>query len=161
MVVCLLLAVGLTPVFAAEPLEGLWQMIYQKLDDARTPPVPIAIRITKVTGGLQFKYLKGHELELLRTFTARPDGPEAKITDATGKEQGIATLTKVSATEYKLVMQSPFKPPEPGKLILTDGGMTLRSESDAIVPDAQAKGPQANGRIVHVVQVFARQTEEH
>ena len=138
------------PAFAAEKLAGLWQMVYQQVGGAKTPPEPLAIRITQTNGAFRFDYLLNREMELTRTFTAKLDGSAATIRDSSGAVKGIARLTKVSDTEYTLIMQSPFKPQEPGKLILAEKGNLLRCESDAIMP---------NHALSHVVQVFARQTD--
>ncbi len=143
------LAMTVTPAFAAEELVGTWQMIYQQIGSAHMAPLPVALRVTQANGALQFDYMVNKEMELTTTFTVRLDGTPGVINDGKGSAKGIAKIGKVSATEYKLVMQSPNKPPEPGKLILTDKGNILRCESDAVLPD---RGPS------HIIQVFARQT---
>ncbi|HEY2018641.1 MAG TPA: hypothetical protein VGH38_34285 [Bryobacteraceae bacterium] len=145
--VCLML-VSVAPACAVEPLIGLWQMIYQKLGAEQVAPLPIALRVTQSGDALHFEYLKNKELELTRSFVVKVDGASAPITDPNGSTLGMARLKKVSATEYRLSMQAPGRPSEPGTLAITEGGVILRCESEAILPD--------KGR-THIVQVFAKQ----
>ena len=77
------------------------------------------------------------------------DGTPGVILNDKGSTVGIAKLNKISATEYMLVLQRPNRPPEPGKLKITDKGFILNCETDANVP---GRGPS------HIVQVFAKQT---
>ena len=145
---CLFLS---APALAADQLVGTWQMIYQQIGSAHMAPLPIALKVTQSGSSLQFDYLMNRELELTRSFTVRTDGSPAPIKNSSGAVVGIAKLTKSSATEYKLVMQSPNKPAEPGKLTLSEGGKILRCDSEAILPDRGTS---------HIVQVFAKQGAE-
>ena len=143
------LVMAAAPAFAAEPLEGLWQMISQQIGKSHVPPDPLALRVSVANGALRFDYMVNREMLLQRSFTVHPDGTPAVITDIKGSPLGVARLSKTSPTEYNLVLQRPNHPPEPGKLTLTDKGYILRCETDANVP---GRGPS------HVVQVFAKQT---
>jgi hypothetical protein len=143
--------VAAAPAFGAEPLVGLWQMIYQQIGKSKVPPDPVAIRITEEKGLLRFEYLLHREMALQRAFTVRLDGEPGVIKDDKGVTLGIAKLSKTSATEYKLVFQRPYHPPEPGTLSLTDKGYVLHCETDGNVP---GQGPS------HITQVFAKQTAE-
>lgn len=137
------------PAFAAEPLVGMWQMIFQKVGKSSVPPSPLAIHISESNGTLRFDYLLNRELTLQRSFSVRPDGPPGVIADDKGSPLGTARLSKISPTEYNLVLKRPNRAPEPGKLTITEKGSILRCESDGNVPGI---GPS------HIVQEFARQT---
>jgi hypothetical protein len=130
-----------------EPLVGMWQMIFQEVGGAKTKPLPVALRVTQDGSMLIFSYLANRELELTRTFTAHMDGSPVPLKDGHGATLGVVRLTKVSPTEYRMVMQSPNGPPEPGKLIIAEKGFILRCESEAVIPDVGRR---------HIVQVFSR-----
>jgi len=135
------------PAASDEPLVGYWQMIFQEIGGAKTKPLPIAIRITQDGSRLIFSYLMNREQELTMTFTAHLDGSPVPVSDGRGAAKGAARLSKVSPTEYRLVLQMPNRPPEPGKLVLTEKGFILRIESDGILPDVGRR---------HIVQVFSK-----
>ena len=145
----LCLVMTAAPAFAAEPLVGLWQMISQQIGKSQVPPDPLAIRISEAGGALHFEYMVHREMILQRSFTVHPDGAPGVLLDDKGSSIGIAKLNKISATEYTLVLQRPNRPPEPGKLKITDKGFILNCATDANVP---GHGP------THIVQVFAKQT---
>jgi len=85
-------------------------------------------------------------------FRVAPRPVAIRVSEAGGALRfDYARLSKSAPNEYKLVLERPNTPAEPGELTLTDKGNILHCESDANVP--------GRGRS-RIVQVFSRQAAE-
>ncbi len=134
---------------SAEPIAGDWQMISQKMGDAVTKPLPIAIKIRQEGSKLTFTYVAGREQEVKMTFSVYLDARPAPIMNGAGIVIGTATLKK-SGAKYELVLQSRGKRPEPGTMAISEHGNILTCESTVDLPDRGA---------THIVQVFSREPQ--
>lgn len=145
---CLFYLLATVQLWAAEPLVGTWQMTGQKLAGKTVPPLILALKVTESGGVLQFTYSLNHGRLVTMTFAARLNGSEVDAKDGTGAKIGTVQVTKLSGTEYKIMIKSPNKPPSPNKMTLSDGGKTLTCEADT---EVSKRG------MTHVVQVFTKQ----
>jgi hypothetical protein len=143
----LLFALGAA--WAEDPLVGYWQMIYQKMGGEHQPPAPLGLKVVRTNKGFEFSYLYGRQREVTMTFTANFDGKQAVVTDGKGAQIGTVVLSR-SGAAYTMVLQSTNRPPEPGKMTISEKGRILTCESDGLVP---GKG------VTRIIQVFSREQD--
>ncbi len=149
----IVLSIGLTmaasPLWAAEPLVGLWRLQRQEINGTAAEFDPLALQISQAAGDrLRFAFSVPMPDVYFVTimYTLRLDGSGAEIMDGNNQRVGTIQMTRSGPGQYLLTMKGPNKPDTQGKITISADGKTLISESDA----TQA------GRSVHSKQVFAR-----
>ena len=150
----IVLSVSLTtaasPLWAAEPLVGLWRLQSQEINgNVATDVEPLALQINQARGDrLRFAFsVPMPDIYFVTiTYTLRLDGSGAEIMDGNNQKVGTIQMTGSGPGQYLLTMKGPNKPDTQGKITISADGKTLISESDA----TQA------GRSVHSKQIFAR-----
>jgi hypothetical protein len=149
----IVLSIGLTmaasPLWAAEPLVGLWRLQRQEINGTAAEFEPLALQIFQAAGDrLRFAFsIPMPDVYFVTiTYTLRLDGSGAEIMDGNNQKVGTIQMTRIGPGQYLLTMKGPNKPDTQGKITISGDGKTLISESDA----TQA------GRSVHSKQIFAR-----
>ena len=149
----IVLSIGLTmaasPLWAAEPLVGLWRLQRQEINGTAAEFDPLALQISQAAGDrlrFAFSVPMPDVYFVTITYTLRLDGSGAEIMDGNNQRVGTIQMTRSGPGQYLLTMKGPNKPDTQGKITISADGKTLISESDA----TQA------GRSVHSKQVFAR-----
>lgn len=136
------------PLWAAEPLVGLWRLQRQEINGTATEFEPLALQISQSGERLRFAFSVAMPdiYFVTTTYTLRLDGSSADIKNGNDQKIGTIQMTRGGPRQYVLTMKGPNRPDSQGKLTISTDGKTLVSESDA----TQA------GRSVHSKQVFAR-----
>ena len=149
----IVLSIGLTmaasPLWAAEPLVGLWRLQRQEINGTAAEFEPLALQISQAAGDrLRFAFsVPMPDIYFVTiTYTLRLDGSGAEIMDGNNQKVGTIQMTRSGPGQSLLTMKGPNKPDTQGKITISADGKTLISESDA----TQA------GRSVHSKQIFAR-----
>lgn len=149
----IVVSIGLTtaasPLWAAEPLVGLWRLQRQEINGTAAEFEPLALQISQAAGDrLRFAFsVPMPDIYFVTiTYTLRLDGSGAGIMDGNNQKVGTIQMTRSGPGQYLLTMKGPNKPDTQGKITISADGKTLISESDA----TQA------GRSVHSKQIFAR-----
>jgi hypothetical protein len=149
----IVLSIGLTmaasPLWAAEPLVGLWRLQRQEINGTAAEFEPLALQISQAAGDrlrFAFSVPMPDVYFVTITYTLRLDGSGAEIMDGNNQKVGTIQMTRIGPGQYLLTMKGPNKPDTQGKITISADGKTLISESDA----TQA------GRSVHSKQIFAR-----
>jgi hypothetical protein len=149
----IVLSIGLTtaasPLWAAEPLVGLWRLQRQEINGTAAEFEPLALQISQAAGDrLRFAFsVPMPDIYFVTiTYTLRLDGSGAEIMDGNNQKVGTIQMTRTGPGQYLLTMKGPNKPDTQGKITISADGKTLISESDA----TQA------GRSIHAKQIFAR-----
>lgn len=146
------LSIGLTvaaPLWAAEPLIGLWRLQRQEINGTAASEVePLTVQISQVKDQLRFAFsVPMPDIYFVTiSYTLRLDGSSADIMDGNNQKVGTIQMTRSGPGQYLLTMKGPNKPETQGKITVSADGKTFISESDA----TQA------GRTVHSKQTFAR-----
>ena len=149
----IVLSIGLTmaasPLWAAEPLVGLWRLQRQEINGTAAEFEPLALQISQAAGDrLRFAFsVPMPDIYFVTiTYTLRLDGSGAEIMDGNNQKVGTIQMTRSGPGQYLLTMKGPNKPDTQGKITISADGKTLISESDAT----------QSGRSVHSKQIFAR-----
>lgn len=139
------------PLCAADPIVGRWLLTSQTVGGQNSQIEELTLRINPSGAALEFAYsvpVRDIQFVSLR-FTAKPDGSASDVTDANGKKVGTVKVTRVSPTQYKVVLEGSGRPTANGGMTVSADGKTLTSVSDSTPPGQSA--------VTHMVQVFARQ----
>ena len=148
----IVLSIGLTtavsPLWAAEPLVGLWRLQRQEINGAATEFEPLALQISQTGDRLRFAFSVPlpDVYFVTMTYTLRLDGSSADIMNANDQKVGTIQMTRSGPRQYALTMKGQNRPDSQGKLTISPDGKTLVSEADAT----------QSGRSVHSKQTFAR-----
>jgi|SRR5689334_6954581 hypothetical protein len=148
----IVLSIGLitaaSPLFAAEPLVGLWRLQRQEINGAPTDFEPLALQISQVGDRLRFAFsVPLPDIYFVTaTYTVRLDGSRADILNGNNQKVGTIEMTRGGPRQYVLTMKGQNRPDSQGKLTISADGKTLISESDAT----------QSGRSVHSKQTFTR-----
>ena len=133
---------------AAEPIAGTWVLQRQESNGQPANFEPMTLRIThsgdKFDFAISVPVNKIHYVSM--KYSVRLDGSAADIENGQGEKLGTVQVTKLAASEYKVVVSGKNRPTANGKLVVSADGKTLTSESEAV----------AGGRTMHLKQVFAR-----
>jgi hypothetical protein len=145
----LLLILGGSTAYAAEPLVGTWLMTGQKSSAGKSAAIPLTLKVTESGGNLQFSYsMQGGKL-ITMVFAAHLDGVEVDVKDGTGQKIGSVVVRKVGAGSYDVALKSPEKAPSPGKMTVSKDGKTLTCESTLQMPHET--------KMTTITQEFTRQ----
>jgi hypothetical protein len=148
----IVLSVGLSavasPLWAAEPLVGLWRLQRQEVNGAPTEFQPLTLQISQNGDRLRFAFsVPMPDIYFVTiSYTLRLDGTSADIMDGTNQKAGTIQMTRSGPGQYELTMKGPNKPDTQGKIAISADGKTLTVESDAT----------QSGRTAHSKQIFAR-----
>jgi len=151
-VLALVLSIGLqtlaSPLWAAEPLVGLWRLQQQEINGQKGDVEPLALQISEAGDKLRFAFsVPLPDIYFVTTtYTVRLDGSSADIMNGNSQKVGTIQVARSGAGQYRLTMQGPNRPDSQGKLTVSADGKTLISESDAT----------QSGRSIHSKQTFAR-----
>ncbi len=147
------LSIGLTaaasPLWAAEPLVGLWRLQRQEVNGTQqTEFQPLTLQISQNGDRLRFAFsVPMPDIYFVTiSYTLRLDGSAADILDGNNQKAGTIQMTRSGPGQYLLTMKGPNKPDTQGKITISADGKTLTSESDAT----------QSGRTAHSKQIFAR-----
>jgi len=148
--VFLVLFVMAAPVWAAEPLVGLWRLVSQEVGGQKMDADQLTLRIIQTGNALEFAYsLPVNNIQFVSMrFTSRLDGTEGEVKNAQGNKIGTVKVSKADGSEYKVVLQGENRPTATGKMKISADGKTLTCESDSKTPQQETR---------HTVQVFSRQ----
>ncbi len=137
-----------SPLWAAEPLVGLWRLRRQEINGTEGDFDPLALQISQAGDKLRFAFsVPLPDIYFVTTtYTLRLDGSSADIMNGNGQKIGTVQMTRSRPGQYVLTMKGPNRPDSQGTLTISADGKTLISESDAM---------QA-GRSIHSKQTFAR-----
>jgi hypothetical protein len=147
------LSIGLNtaaaPLWAADPLVGLWRLQRQEINGTATEVDPLALQISQAGDRLRFAFSVPlpDVYFVTTTYTLRLDGSSADIMNGNDQKVGTIQMTRRGPRQYVLTMKGPNRPESQGTLTVSTDGKTLVSESDAT----------QSGRSVHSKQTFARQ----
>ena len=135
---------------AAEPIEGKWLLQDQQVNGRETASRPLILRITRTGDRLEFEYsvAADQKQEVSLRFAARLDGSPAEVKNSEGRNIGTAKVTRDGPSGFRVMLEGPHRPTSSGKLMVSNAGKTLVSESDAVAP---------GGARLHTVQTFERQ----
>jgi hypothetical protein len=145
-------SVGLTtaaaPLWAAEPLVGLWRLQRQEINGAAAEFEPLTLQISETGDRLRFAFSVPlpDVYFVTTTYTVRLDGSSADIMNGNDQKVGTIQMTRSGPRQYALTMKGQNRPDSQGKLTISPDGKTLVSEADAT----------QSGRSVHSKQTFAR-----
>jgi hypothetical protein len=148
----IMLSIGLTtaalPLWAAEPLVGLWRLQRQEINGAATEFEPLSLQISQAGDRLRFAFsVPLPDIYFVTTtYTLRLDGSSADIMNGNNQKVGTIQMTRSGPRQYLLTMKGQNRPDSQGTLTISTDGKTLVSESDAT----------QSGRSVHSKQTFAR-----
>jgi hypothetical protein len=143
------LAATASPLWAAEPLVGLWRLQRQEVNGTQQAEFqPLTLQISQNGDRLRFAFsVPMPDIYFVTiSYTLRLDGSTADIIDGTNQKAGTIQMTRSGPGQYQLTMKGPNKPDTQGKITISADGKTLTSESDA----TQA------GRTAHSKQIFVR-----
>lgn len=142
------LSIAASPLWAAEPLVGLWRLKSQEINGTATEFEPLALQISPVGDRLKFAFSVPlpDVYFVTTTYTLRLDGSSADIMNANNEKVGTIQMTHSGPRQYVLTMKGPNRPDSQGTLTISTDGKTLVSESDAT----------QSGRAVHSKQTFSR-----
>lgn len=142
------LSTGASPLWAAEPLVGLWRLQRQEINGTATEFDPLTLQISQNGDRLRFAFsVPLPDIYFVTiTYTLRLDGSSADIIDGNSQKVGTIQMTRSGPRQYVLTMKGQNKPDSQGKLTISGDGKTLVSESDAT----------QSGRSAHSKQTFAR-----
>ena len=134
---------------AAEPLIGTWQLDHQELNGQRKETEPVTLRITPDGERFLFAFsVPVNNIDYVSmTYSAKLDGTEADVKNASGIKVGTIRITTSGPSHYKLTLKGENRPESTGRLTVAPDGKTLTSEADTV---------QA-GHDSHLVQSFSRQ----
>jgi hypothetical protein len=148
--IALAIAVNTTasPLWAAEPLVGLWRLQRQEINGTANEFDPLTLQISQTGDRLRFAFsVPMPEIYFVtNSYTLRLDGSSADILNGTNQKVGTIQMTRSGPRQYALTMKGPNRPDSRGTLTVSADGKRLIVESDA----TQA------GRSVHSKQIFAR-----
>jgi hypothetical protein len=138
------------PVWAAEPILGRWVLASQQVNGKAAAREDLTLRIRSVGATLEFAYsVPVNDIQFVSLrFVVRPDGTQADVTGANGKKIGTVKVTKLTGSQYKVLLQAQKRPDASGTMTVSADGKTLTSESES-KPPGQAS--------VRMVQSFSRQ----
>jgi hypothetical protein len=148
----IVLSIGLntaaSPLWAAEPLVGLWRLQRQEINGTATEFDPLSLQISQAGDRLRFAFsVPLPDIYFVTTtYTLRLDGSSADIMNGNDQKVGTIQMTRSGPRQYVLTMKGQNRPDSQGKLTISTDGKTLVSESDAT----------QSGRSVHSKQTFAR-----
>ena len=148
----IVLSIGLTtaasPLWAAEPLVGLWRLQRQEINGTATEFEPLALQISQTGDRLRFAFSVPlpDVYFVTTTYTLRLDGSSADILNGNDQKVGTIQMTRSGPRQYALTMKGQNRPDSQGTLTISADGKTLVSESDAT----------QSGRSVHSKQTFSR-----
>jgi len=142
------LAAAAPPLWAAEPLVGLWRLQRQEVNGTPTEFQPLTLQISQNGDRLRFAFsVPMPDIYFVTiSYTLRLDGSSADIMDGTNQKAGTIQMTRSGPGQYQLTMKGPNKPDTQGKIAISADGKTLTVESDAT----------QSGRTAHSKQIFAR-----
>jgi hypothetical protein len=148
LVLCLVLTMAALPVWAAEPLVGLWRLQRQEINGTANEFDPLTLQISQNADRLRFAFsVPMPEIYFVTTsYTLRLDGSSADILNGTNQKVGTIQMTRSGPRQYALTMKGQNRPTSQGTLTVSADGKTLTVESDAT----------QSGRPVHSKQIFAR-----
>src|SRR5579871_5707472 len=128
----LALQVLVSPLYAAEPLVGLWRLQRQEIDGQQTEFEPLTLQISQAGDKLRFAFsVPLPDIYFVTTtYVVRLDGSSADIVNGNGQKIGTVQMTRSGPREYRLTMKGRDRPDSQGKLTISDG-KSLISESDA------------------------------
>src|SRR5271165_5267680 len=125
----LLIVIATLPLRAAEPLQGRWLLVGQEIGGQKTAVDELTLRVVPAGKTLEFAYsvpVNNIQFVSLR-FAVLPDGTEAEVTNANGKKIGTVKVTRVGASQYRMVLQGQNKPTATGTITVSADGMKLTS----------------------------------
>ena len=136
------------PLWAAEPLVGVWRLQRQEINGQPGDFEPLALQVSQAGDKLRFAFsVPLPDIYFVTTtYTLRLDGSSADIVDGNGRKIGSIQMTRSGPRQYAVTMKGHDRPDSQGKLTISADGKTLISEADAM----------QSGRPVHSKQTFAR-----
>jgi hypothetical protein len=146
------LSIGLqtlaSPLWAAEPLVGLWRLQRQEINGKAGEFEPLALQIYQAGDKLRFAFsVPLPDIYFVTTtYTLRLDGSSADIMNGNAQKIGTIQMTRSGPGQYVLTMKGYNRADSQGTLTISADGKTLISESDAM----------QSGRSIHSKQTFAR-----
>ena len=136
MVVAAVIAIqaAILPVWAAEPLLGMWHLDRQEIDGKDTNPEPLTLKVSQSGDRVVFAFSVpvNNVYFVAMTYTLKLDGLEADVKNGQGDKVGTIQMTPGGPLQYKLVLKSPHRPDSSGKLTVSPDGKTLISEAETL-----------------------------
>src|SRR5437773_1930314 len=118
----LVLAISLqilaSPLWAAEPLVGLWRLQRQEVNGTAGDVEPLALQISEAGDKLRFAFsVPLPDIYFVTTtYTLRLDGSSADIMNGNSQKVGTIQMRRSGPGQYVLTMKGPNRPDSQGKL---------------------------------------------